>query len=116
MPEAVIKAMDEAARIINDDPRRAAAIYLAHEPSKTLDARAPVAVVSDTKEAVGSTLQGVAAFAEFMGATASSKMQLEGYPRTGALKFAEHVAARTGFADNAPSLCRFDCRTHRISV
>ena len=73
VPEAVIKAMDEAARIINDDPRRAAAIYLAHEPSKTLDARAPVAVVSDTKEAVGSTLQGVAAFAEFMGATASSK-------------------------------------------
>lgn len=27
VPEAVIKAMDEAARIINDDPRRAAAIY-----------------------------------------------------------------------------------------
>ena len=54
-------------RYVFGEFKSAAAIYLAHEPSKTLDARAPVAVVSDTKEAVGSTLQGVAAFAEFMG-------------------------------------------------
>ena len=35
VPEAVAKAIDEAARIIHDDPRRAAEIYLVHEPSRT---------------------------------------------------------------------------------
>ncbi len=67
VPEVVIKAMDEAARIIHDDPRRAAAIYLAHEPSKTLDEGALAAIVADLKDEFGSTLRGVAAFAEFMG-------------------------------------------------
>ena len=33
MPEAIDQAMDEAARLIHDDPRRAAQIYLTHEPS-----------------------------------------------------------------------------------
>jgi NitT/TauT family transport system substrate-binding protein len=47
VPEVVIKAMDEAASIIHDDPRRAAAIYLAHEPSQTLDEGALAAIVTD---------------------------------------------------------------------
>jgi NitT/TauT family transport system substrate-binding protein len=67
VPEAIAKAMDDAARIINDDPRRAAAIYLAHEPSKTLDAGALAAVLGDIKDEFGSALRGVAAFADFMG-------------------------------------------------
>jgi NitT/TauT family transport system substrate-binding protein len=67
VPEAIAKAMDDAARIIHDDPRRAAAIYLAHEPSKTLDAAALAAVLGDIKDEFGSTLRGVAAFADFMG-------------------------------------------------
>ncbi len=68
VPEVVIKAMDEAARIIHDDPRRAAAaIYLAHEPSKTPDEGALAAIVTDLKDEFGSTLRGFAAFAEFMG-------------------------------------------------
>lgn len=67
VPEAIAKAMDDAARIIHDDPRRAAAIYLAHEPSKTLDAAALAAILGDIKDEFGSTLRGVAAFADFMG-------------------------------------------------
>jgi NitT/TauT family transport system substrate-binding protein len=65
--EATIKAIEEAARIIHDDPRRAAAIYLAHEPSKTFDAAAIAKVLSDIKDEFGSTVHGVAAFADFMG-------------------------------------------------
>jgi len=43
VPEVVAKAIDEAARIIRDDPHRAAEIYLLHEPSRTLDAAAVAA-------------------------------------------------------------------------
>jgi NitT/TauT family transport system substrate-binding protein len=65
--EAVAKAMDEAAGIIRGDPRRAAEIYLAHEPSKTLDVAALAAIILDIKDEFGSAVRGVAAFAEFMG-------------------------------------------------
>jgi NitT/TauT family transport system substrate-binding protein len=65
--EAIIKAMDEAARLIHDDPRRAAEIYLAHEPSKTFDAAAIAAVLGDIKDEFGSAVHGIAAFADFMG-------------------------------------------------
>ncbi len=67
VPEAVAKAMDEAGRIIHDDPRRAAEIYLAHEPSKALDAAALAAVLTDIKDEFGSAVHGVQAFADFMG-------------------------------------------------
>jgi NitT/TauT family transport system substrate-binding protein len=67
VPETVAKAMDEAARIIHDDPRRAAEIYLAHEPSKTFDAAAIAAVLGDIKDEFGSAVHGIAAFADFMG-------------------------------------------------
>jgi len=65
--EAIIKAMDEAAHIIHDDPRRAAEIYLAHEPSKTFDAAAIAAVLGDIKDEFGSAVHGIGAFADFMG-------------------------------------------------
>jgi NitT/TauT family transport system substrate-binding protein len=65
--EAVDKAMDEAARLIHDDPNRAARIFLAHEPSKALDAPAVTAVLKDNKDGFGSAVQGIQAFADFMG-------------------------------------------------
>jgi sulfonate transport system substrate-binding protein len=67
VPEAIGKAIDEAARIIHDDPRRAAEIYLVHEPSRTLDAAALAAVLSGLKDEFGSAVRGVGAFADFMG-------------------------------------------------
>jgi NitT/TauT family transport system substrate-binding protein len=67
VPEVVAKAMDEAARIIHDDPRRAAEIYLAHEPSKTFDAAAIASVLGDLKDEFGSAVHGIGAFADFMG-------------------------------------------------
>ena len=67
VPEAVAKAIDEAAHIIRDDPLRAAEIYLAHEPSRTLDAAALANVLSGLKDEFGSAVHGIGAFADFMG-------------------------------------------------
>ncbi|HUI16010.1 MAG TPA: hypothetical protein VL048_21330 [Xanthobacteraceae bacterium] len=66
LPGAVAKAMDEAARIIHDDPRRAAQIYLTHEPSGTLNAAAMAGVIGDIKDEFGSAVHGVQAMADFM--------------------------------------------------
>jgi NitT/TauT family transport system substrate-binding protein len=66
MPQVVDKAMDEAARIIHDDPRRAAQIYLTHEPSGTLNGVAMEAVIRDIKDEFGSAVYGVQATADFM--------------------------------------------------
>jgi NitT/TauT family transport system substrate-binding protein len=67
MPEVVDKAIQEASRIIHDDPRRAAQIYLTHEPSMTLNAAAIEAVLRENKDEFGSPVYGVQAFAAFMG-------------------------------------------------
>jgi NitT/TauT family transport system substrate-binding protein len=66
IPQVIENAIDEAARIIHDDPRRAAQIYLTHEPSKVLDGAAVEAVIRDLKDEFGSPVQGVQAFADFM--------------------------------------------------
>jgi NitT/TauT family transport system substrate-binding protein len=66
VPEIIDKAMDEAARIIRDDPRRAAQIYLEHEPSRALDAADIEAVLRENKDQFGSAVQGTQAFADFM--------------------------------------------------
>ncbi len=66
MPEAVGKAIDEAARIIRDDPRHAAQIYLTHEPSGTLTGAAMAGVIGDIKDEFGSAVYGVQAMADFM--------------------------------------------------
>lgn len=65
--EAVAKAMDAAARMINDDPHHAAEIYFVHEPSKTLDVASLTAMIGDIKDEFGSAVYGVQAFADFMG-------------------------------------------------
>jgi len=67
LPEAIGKALEEAAHIIHDDPHRAALIYLDHEPSKTMDAAAVEAVIDDVKDEFGRAVHGVQAFADFMG-------------------------------------------------
>jgi NitT/TauT family transport system substrate-binding protein len=67
LPEAIDKAMDEAARIIHDDPRRAAQIFLTHEPSGTLNGAAMAGVIGDIKDEFGSAVYGVQAMANFMG-------------------------------------------------
>ncbi len=67
MSQVVVEAMDEAAHIIRDNPRRAAEVYLAHEPSKTLDVAAVAAVLDGIKDEFGSAVHGVQAFVDFMG-------------------------------------------------
>jgi NitT/TauT family transport system substrate-binding protein len=77
--EIVVKAMDEAAHIIHDDPRRAAEIYLGHEPSATFDATAITSVLRDLKDDFGSTVHGIAAFADFMVRHGELKSQPQGW-------------------------------------
>jgi len=67
IPQVVVEAMDEAAHIIRDNPRRAAEVYLTYEPSKTLDVAAVAAMLDGIKDEFGSAVHGVQAFADFMG-------------------------------------------------
>jgi ABC-type nitrate/sulfonate/bicarbonate transport system substrate-binding protein len=67
MPDAIGKAMEDAARIIRSDPRRAAQIYLTHEPSMSLSGPLIEAVLREIKDEFGSAVFGVQAFADFMG-------------------------------------------------
>jgi NitT/TauT family transport system substrate-binding protein len=66
VPGIVEKAMDEAARVIHDDPRRAAQIYLTHEPSDVMNAAAVEAVIRDIKDEFGSAVYGIKTMADFM--------------------------------------------------
>ncbi|MGB6538710.1 MAG: hypothetical protein WBF58_22435 [Xanthobacteraceae bacterium] len=64
--QAIDKAMDDAARVIHDDPIRAARIYLAHEPSKVLDAVRIAAVLKENRDEFGSAVEATQAFADFL--------------------------------------------------
>lgn len=64
--QAVAQAMDEAADLIGKDPRRAARIFLTHEPSKALKAADIEAVLRQNKDEFGSAVYGIGAFAAFM--------------------------------------------------
>jgi NitT/TauT family transport system substrate-binding protein len=66
MAELVAKAIDEAARLIRDDPKRAAHIYLTREPSAALNGAAMEAIIRETKDEFGSPVYGVQATADFM--------------------------------------------------
>jgi NitT/TauT family transport system substrate-binding protein len=66
MAELVAKAIDEAARIIRDDPKRAAQLYLTREPSAALNGAAMEAIIRDAKDEFGSPVYGVQATADFM--------------------------------------------------
>ena len=67
LPAVIEQAIDAAARLIHDDPRRAAQIYLTHEPSGTINGAAMEAVVKDIKDEFGSAVYGMQTMAEFMG-------------------------------------------------
>jgi NitT/TauT family transport system substrate-binding protein len=67
IPQVIDQAMDEAARLIHDDPHRAAQIYLTHEPSKSVDGATMEAVIRDARDEFGSAVYGVQAMADFMG-------------------------------------------------
>lgn len=66
LAEIVSKAVDEAAAIIRNDPRRAAVTWLKYEPSSTLDVRAVEAILRDLKDEFGSGVFGVEAMSSFM--------------------------------------------------
>ena len=65
--DVIVKAMDDAARLIHDDPRRAAQIYLTHEPSDVMNGAAMEAVIREIKDEFGSAVYGVKTVADFMG-------------------------------------------------
>jgi NitT/TauT family transport system substrate-binding protein len=67
LPEAIDKAIDDAARIIRSDPARAAQIYLTHEPSMSLSGPLIEAVLREIKDEFGSAVYGVQVYADFMG-------------------------------------------------
>lgn len=67
MAGVIDKAIDEAARLIHDDPRRAAQIYLTHEPSGSINGAAMEDVIRAIKDEFGSAVYGVATTADFMG-------------------------------------------------
>ena len=77
IPDIIDKAMDEAARLIHDDPRRAAQIYLEHEPFKALDAADIESVLRANKDEFGSPVGGIQAFADFMGRHGELKAPLQ---------------------------------------
>jgi NitT/TauT family transport system substrate-binding protein len=64
--DIVTKAIDEAARLIRDDPKRAAQIYLTREPSAALNGAAVEAIIRETKDEFGTPVYGVQATADFM--------------------------------------------------
>ena len=63
---AIVKAVDEAARLISQNPRRAAQIFLTHEPSGSIDGAAMEAIMRDVKDEFGSTLFGMQTMADFL--------------------------------------------------
>ena len=77
--EIVAKAIDDAARLIRDDPKRAAQIYLTHEPSAALNGAAMEAIIRDVKDEFGSPIYVVQATADFMGRTGEPKGSLRSW-------------------------------------
>ncbi len=77
--ELVTKAIDEAARLIRDDPKRAAQIYLTHEPSAVLNGAAMEAIIREVKDEFGSAIYGVQATADFMVRTGELKAPLRSW-------------------------------------
>lgn len=67
MLEIFDKAIDDAAHIIHDDPRRAAQIYLTHEPSGTLNGPVMESVIREIRDEFGSAVYGVQSVADFLG-------------------------------------------------
>ncbi|HVY57467.1 MAG TPA: ABC transporter substrate-binding protein [Xanthobacteraceae bacterium] len=78
MPDVIVRAIDEAAAVIRDDPGRAAAIYLKHEPLAGFDVAAIEAILRRDKDEFGSSVHGIQAYADVM----SRLGQLKSPPRS----------------------------------
>jgi hypothetical protein len=79
MADLVAKAVDEAARIIHEDSKRAAQIYLTHEPSAALNGAAMEAIIHEANDEFGSPVYGVQATADFMGRIGELKGSLRSW-------------------------------------
>jgi NitT/TauT family transport system substrate-binding protein len=66
IPDVIDKAIDEASHIIHDDPRRAAEIYLTHEPSGALNESVIETVLREIKDEFSAGIYGVKAYSDFM--------------------------------------------------
>lgn len=77
--ELVAKAIDEAARLIREDPERAAQVYLTHEPSAALNGAAMEAITREVKDEFGGPIYGVQATADFMGRIGELKGSLRSW-------------------------------------
>lgn len=66
LTKAIVAAMGDAFALIKSDPAKAAAIYLAAEPSKFLDAAAVEALLKDPDNGYGLAPHGVMTYAGFM--------------------------------------------------
>jgi len=78
MPAIVAGAIEAAARIIRDDPRRAAQIFLTHEPSGVLSGAAAAAVIGEVKDEFGSAVYGLQTMAGFL----NSRGELKAPPKS----------------------------------
>jgi NitT/TauT family transport system substrate-binding protein len=67
LPDVIVKAVDDAAAFIRNEPRKAAEIYLAREPSKFVDLDAVEAILKEYRDEFGSAVHGVQVNADFMG-------------------------------------------------
>lgn len=66
LAKAIVAAMGDAFALIKSDPRKAAEIYLAAEPSKFLDVAAVEALLRDPDNGYGLAPQGLMTYAQFM--------------------------------------------------
>jgi NitT/TauT family transport system substrate-binding protein len=66
MPDVIGKAINEASQIIHDNPRRAADIYLTHEPSGALSGTIIETVLREIGGEFGPGIYGVKAYSDFM--------------------------------------------------
>jgi ABC-type nitrate/sulfonate/bicarbonate transport system substrate-binding protein len=78
MPDVVVKAVDEAAAFIKNEPRKAAELYLAREPSRFVDVDAVEAILKEYRDEFGSAVHGVQVNADFM----AKLGQLKNPPKT----------------------------------
>ena len=65
--EVMRAAIDEAAQMIRDDPKKAAELYLSVEPSKLLDESAVEKLLRDSADEFGTGVYGLKTYADFMG-------------------------------------------------
>lgn len=67
VPAIIVAALDDAAKLIRENPEEAADIYLAAEPSKVMTKEDLIAFLRENPDDFGPEVHGVQAYADFMG-------------------------------------------------